>query len=47
MIGVAQVQGTGTDGTGNSLFWDADLRFMDGAYQGVDGNIHRGSFAFV
>jgi hypothetical protein len=46
-IGVARVQGTGRDGSGNSLLWDADLRFMKGVYQGVDGNIHRATFAFV
>ena len=37
----------GTDGSGNSLLWEVDLRFMDGVYQGVDGNIHNGTFAEV
>jgi hypothetical protein len=46
-VGVAHVQGTGTDGSGNALFWDVDLRFMKGVYQGVDGNIHQATFAFV
>jgi hypothetical protein len=46
-IGVAHVQGTGTDNSGNTLFWDTDLRFMDGVYQGTDGQIHSGTFAFV
>jgi hypothetical protein len=46
-IGVARVQGTGTDGNGNTLLWDADVRFMQGVYQGMDGNIHRGTFAEV
>jgi hypothetical protein len=46
-IGVARVQGTGTDNRGNTLLWDADLRFMDGVYRGVDGDIHHGTFAFV
>ena len=46
-IGVAHVQGTGTDGHGNSLLWDADLRFMQGDYRGVDGRLHNGTFAFV
>jgi hypothetical protein len=46
-IGVAHVQGTGTDNHGNTLFWDVDLRFMDGVFKGDDGQIHQGTFAFV
>jgi hypothetical protein len=46
-VGVAHVQGTGTDNNGNTLLWDVDIRFMKGVYQGVDGNLHRGTFAFV
>ena len=46
-IGVAHVQGTGTDNHGNTLFWDADLRFMDGVFRGDDGEIHQGTFAEV
>ena len=46
-IGVAHVQGTGTDNSGNPLLWDTDVRFMQGVYQGVDGNLHRGTFAFI
>jgi len=46
-VGVAHVQGTGTDNAGNTLLWDVDIRFMKGVYQGVDGNLHRGAFAFV
>ena len=46
-IGVVHVQGTGTDNSGNTLFWDSDIRFMDGVFQGTDGQIHSGTFAFV
>ncbi len=46
-VGVAHLEGTGTDGSGNTLTWDVDLRFMKGVYQGVDGSIHQGTFAFV
>jgi hypothetical protein len=46
-VGVAMVDGTGTDGSGNPLLWEVDLRFMRGVYRGVDGEIHRGAFAFV
>jgi hypothetical protein len=45
--GGARVQGTGTDGSGNTLLWDADLRFMQGTYRGVDGNFYRGTFVEV
>jgi hypothetical protein len=46
-IGVVRVDGTGTDGSGNPLLWEADLRFMQGVYRGVDGSVHRGTFALV
>jgi hypothetical protein len=46
-IGVAHVEGTGTDNQGNTLFWDTDLRFMDGVIKGADGEIHQGTFAFI
>ena len=46
-IGVARVQGTGTDNNGDSLLWDVDLRFMKGVYVGVDGAVHHGTFTFV
>jgi hypothetical protein len=47
LIGVARVDGTGTDGHGNGLLWEVDLRFMGGVYRGVDGRFHTGTFAFV
>jgi hypothetical protein len=46
-IGVARVNGTGTDGAGNALLWDVDMRYMQGVYQGADGNLHTGTFAFI
>jgi hypothetical protein len=46
-IGAARVGGTGTDGHGNRLLWEVDLRFVDGVYRGVDGHLHDGTFAFV
>jgi hypothetical protein len=45
--GGARVQGTGTDGGGNTLLWDADLRFMKGDYQALDGNLYHGTFVEV
>jgi hypothetical protein len=46
-IGGAHVEGTGTDNSGNALFWDVDLRFMKGVYQDSAGNIQQGTLAFV
>jgi hypothetical protein len=46
-VGVAHVEGTGTDNHGNTLFWDVDLRFMDGVFRGDDGRVHQGTFAEV
>src|SRR5262245_28142576 len=39
--------GTGKDGDGATLYWGADVRFMDGEYVGVDGRHRQGAFAFV
>jgi hypothetical protein len=46
-IGVAKISGTGTDANGNALTFGGDMRFMKGEYVGVDGNNHRGAFAFI
>jgi hypothetical protein len=46
-VGVAHVQGTGTDNSGNTLFWDTDLRFMDGVFKASDGSAQHTTFAFV
>lgn len=39
--------GTGKDGHGTTLYWAADVRFMDGEYIGLDGRHRQGAFAFV
>ena len=46
-VGVAHVEGTGTDNSANTLFWDADLRFMKGAFRLTDGKIVKGAFGFI
>jgi hypothetical protein len=46
-VGVAHVEGTGTDNSGNTLFWDADLRFMKGLFLLSDGTIVKGAFGFI
>jgi hypothetical protein len=52
VIGVAHFEGDGTatntkTGKTFKLLYDEDLRFMKGVYQGVDGELHRGTFALV
>jgi hypothetical protein len=51
LVGVAEVQGTGTatnpDGSKETLLFDTDMRFMSGAYVGLDGRVHKGTFGFV
>jgi hypothetical protein len=39
--------GTGQDQNGRTLYWAADVRFMDGEYVDLDGRHQRGAFAFV
>jgi len=50
-VGLANINGagTGTDGQGNKsvLAFGSDNRFMKGQYIGVDGERHRGAFAFI
>ncbi len=50
-VGVAQVQGTGTgtnpDGSVETLLYDTDMRFMNGAYVAQDGAVYKGAFGFV
>jgi len=39
--------GTGKNQHGTTLYWAADIRFMDGEYIGLDGRNRQGAFAFV
>jgi hypothetical protein len=49
--GGARVQGSGVstevNGAHRALLWDADLRFMQGAYRGLDGHFYHGTFVEV
>jgi hypothetical protein len=52
VLGVAGVSGTGTGTNTNTgaptrLVFDADLRFMQGQYIGMNGQNHEGTFVFV
>jgi hypothetical protein len=49
--GGVRVQGDGLGHQGNEpdhpFFWDADLRFMQGNYRGVDGHVYHRTFVEV
>jgi hypothetical protein len=51
VIGATEVQGTGmgVDRNGQSmpLNFGADIRFMQGRYIGVDGQLHQATFGFI
>jgi hypothetical protein len=50
VLGLAAVSGTGTGtitGQPTPLVFDADMRFMQGQYIGMDGQNHEGTFVFV
>ena len=51
-VGLAHVTGNGTrtetsTGSTSRLFFDTDMRFMQGHYIGVDGESHEGTFCFL
>jgi hypothetical protein len=45
--GGARVQGTGTGNDGITYLWDADLRFMQGTYQALNGAQYQRTFIEV
>jgi hypothetical protein len=47
VIAAGEIQGTaqGTDGT--QYTFDTDMRFMQGRYRGIDGQLRTASFGFV
>lgn len=50
-VGIAEIVGAGTarnrDGSRRRLFFSVDNRFMTGAFVGLDGRLHHGTFAFT
>jgi hypothetical protein len=47
VYGGASVEGSGIDGQGHTLYWLADVRFMQGTYRGVNGRFYHGTFTEV
>jgi hypothetical protein len=46
-VAVANIQGTGKDGSGNSIQFEVDVRPMQGVYADPGGFLHRGTFVFT
>jgi hypothetical protein len=46
-VGAAEIQGTASGSDGTKYDFDADMRFMRGLYEGLDGRLRRSSFAFI
>ena len=47
VVGLAVIDGFGSDDEGRRLPFEADMRFMKGVYVGEDGRRHRGTFGFI
>jgi hypothetical protein len=47
VIGASETQGTARGSDGTTYSFDCDMRFMRGAYVGLDGRLHNGSFGFI
>jgi hypothetical protein len=47
VYGGAAVEGSGTDGQGNTLYWASDIRFMKGEYRGANGGFYHGTFVEI
>jgi hypothetical protein len=47
VIGASETQGTAQGSDGSHYSFDCDMRFMRGAYVGLDGRMHNGSFGFI
>jgi hypothetical protein len=46
-VGAAHIIGTATGSDDSHFFFDADMRFMNGEYVGLDGRHHNATFGFV
>jgi hypothetical protein len=47
VIGASETQGTAQGSDDTTYSFDCDMRFMRGAYVGLDGRMHNGSFGFI
>jgi hypothetical protein len=47
VVAAAEIQGTAAGSDGTTYSFDADMRFMQGMFVGLDGRVRKGSFGFV
>ena len=47
VVGGSEIRGTAHDSDGNTYGFDTDMRFMRGAYVGLDDRVHEGTFGFI
>jgi hypothetical protein len=47
VVAGSETQGTAQGSDGTQYSFDCDMRFMRGAYVGLDGRMHNGSFGFI
>ena len=47
VVAATEIQGTAQGSNGSSFTFDADMRFMQGAYVALDGRVHENTFGFV
>ena len=47
VVGASEIQGKAHGSDGSSYDFDTDMRFMQGTYVGLDGQLRKGSFGFI
>jgi hypothetical protein len=47
VLGASETRGSAQGTDGSKWDFDCDMRFMQGAYIGLDGRVHNGSFGFI
>ena len=47
VVGGSETRGTAHGSDGSTYVFDCDMRFMQGAYVGLDDRPHIGSFGFI
>ncbi len=47
IVGASETQGSAVGSDDTTYTFDADMRFMQGEYVGLDGRHHNGTFGFI
>jgi len=46
-VAASEIQGTATGSDGSKYSFDTDMRFMQGSYVDLAGQLHKGTFGFI